>query len=98
MSMIFKYNAYLLYRHSLYLPLAGIRNLLHSISFLQFPNFLKVLSGSVVLKNEVGERLHIEVSKKCNLARILHSVRKKVGERRSPTFPPPLHPWFATKS
>ena len=40
----------------------------------------------------MGERLDIEVSKKCNLARILHSVRKKVGERRSPTFPPPTTP------
>ena len=39
------------------------------------------LSG-VVLKNEVGERLEIEVetSKKCNLARILHSASAAIFE------------------
>ena len=55
-----------------------------------------LLPSGVVLKNEVGERLDIEVSKKCNLARILHSVRKKVGERRSPTFPPPHYTTAST--
>ena len=39
--------------------------------------------SGVVLKNEVGERLEIEVgycSKKCNLARILHSVSAAIFE------------------
>jgi hypothetical protein len=45
-------------------------------------------TSGVVLKNEVGERLSSNCSKKCNLARILHRVSENVGERRSPAFPP----------
>ena len=45
--------------------------------------FQSVTLSGVVLKNEVGERLEIEVgycSKKCNLARILHSVSAAIFE------------------
>lgn len=42
--MICKYDAYLLHGHSLCLPLAAIRSLFQSISFLQFQNFVKVLT------------------------------------------------------
>src|SRR5688572_33448632 len=62
----------------------------------------RILGGSgVVLKNEVGERLEIEVGERleivvANVAKsaILQEFLKKVGERRSPAFPPPLHHCF----
>ena len=47
------------------------------------PIIVSIKISGVVLKNEVGERLEIEVgycSKKCNLARILHSVSAAIFE------------------